>query len=399
VPVGEFQARSGRIPGGPVVGFNGKSFAIISVESAMQPDVYTAADIAAAARVPERLVTTLMARGEIRSIAAQVPAGQSVDLALYSFVAHDEAVRAVRALSAGLPVAMPVPAGALGRELFGPNPQTSRPTSMPLAVSTSLHSVVAAAILLAASLSAGATTTPTEPLKDPEPVRLVFLTTPGPGGGGGGGGLRMKAPPPKAERKGASSISSPLPVRKLPPPLEPKPRVVEPPPTPIEAKVLPPVMAPVATKPADTQDREGLMAKSEQAEPSSGPGAGGGVGTGQGTGLGQGTGSGIGDGSGGGTGGGPYRPGSGVEPPRLLKEVRAQYSDAARRANLEGEVDLEIVIRRDGSVGDVRVLKGLGMGLNEQAIQAVRQWRFSPARLKGTAVDVIVEVAVEFRLR
>jgi TonB family protein len=82
-----------------------------------------------------------------------------------------------------------------------------------------------------------------------------------------------------------------------------------------------------------------------------------------------------------------------------LKEVRALYSDQARRANLEGVVDLEIVIRRDGSVGDVRVMKGLGLGLNEQAIQAVRQWRFAPARLKGAPVDVIVEVSVEFRLR
>ena len=365
----------------------------------MQPDVYTARDIAAAARVPERLVATLLARGEIRSIASQLPAGHLVDATLYSFVAHDEAVRAVRALAEGLPVAVPVPVGSLGREIFGPSPGASRPSSMPLAVSSSLHGLVVATILFIGSLSAAATATPTEPLKDPDPVRLVFLAVPGPGGGGGGGGLRMKAPPPKAMRKGTSTISSPIPVRKLPPPLEARPRVVEPPPTPIEAKVLPPVMAPVATKPADAQDREGLMAKSEQPEPSSGPGAGGGVGTGQGTGLGQGSGSGIGEGSGGGTGGGPYRPGSGVEPPRLLKEVRAQYSDAARRANLEGEVELEIVIRRDGSVGDVKVLKGLGMGLNEQAIQAVRQWRFAPARLKGAAVDVIVEVAVEFRLR
>jgi len=369
------------------------------VEFAMQPDVYTVQDIAAAAGVPERLVAHLVARGEIRSVAALMPAGHPVDPGLYGYVSHEEAVRAVRALAAGLPVAMPVPAGTLGRELFGPAPQGNRPASMPLAVSTSLHGVVAATILLAGSLSATATPTPTEPLKDPEPVRLVFLATPGPGGGGGGGGLKMKAPPPKAERKGSSSVSSPLPVRKPPPPLEAKPRVVEPPPTPIEAKILPPVMAPIATKPADTQDREGLMAKSEETQPSSGPGAGGGVGTGQGTGLGQGDGSGIGEGSGGGTGGGPYRPGSGVEPPRLLKEVRAQYSDAARRANLEGEVELEIVIRRDGSVGDVKVLRGLGMGLNEQAIQAVRQWRFAPARLKGTPVDVIVEVAVEFRLR
>jgi len=159
------------------------------------------------------------------------------------------------------------------------------------------------------------------------------------------------------------------------------------------------VMAPIATKPADQQDREGLMVKSEEPKPSSGPGVGGGVGSGKGTGLGPGDGSGIGDGSGGGTGGGPYRPGSGVAPPRLLKEVRALYSDQARRANLEGEVELEIVIRRDGSVGDVKVMRGLGLGLNEQAVQAVRQWRFAPATLKGTPVDVIVEVSVEFKLR
>ena len=50
------------------------------------------------------------------------------------------------------------------------------------------------------------------------------------------------------------------------------------------------------------------------------------------------------------------------------------------------------MIRRDGSVGDVKVMRGLGLGLNEQAIQAVRQWRFAPATLKGTPVDVIVEV-------
>lgn len=163
--------------------------------------------------------------------------------------------------------------------------------------------------------------------------------------------------------------------------------------------MLPPVMAPVVTRPADERDREGLMAKVEEPEPSSGPGSGGGVGTGTGTGLGEGDGSGIGDGSGGGTGGGPYRPGSGVDPPRLLREVRAEYSDAARRANLEGEVVLEIVVRRDGSVGDVKILQGLGLDLNDRAIRAVRQWRFAPARLKGTPVDVVVEVAVEFRLR
>jgi protein TonB len=98
-------------------------------------------------------------------------------------------------------------------------------------------------------------------------------------------------------------------------------------------------------------------------------------------------------------GGGPYRPGSGVEPPRLLKEVRADYTDEARRANVTGEVVLEIVVRRDGSVGDVKIMQRLGAGLDQKAVQAVRQWRFSPARMKGVPVDVIVEVSVEFKLR
>ena len=58
-----------------------------------------------------------------------------------------------------------------------------------------------------------------------------------------------------------------------------------------------------------------------------------------------------------------------------------------------------IVVRRDGSVGDVKVLQGLGAGLDDRAAQAVRQWRFAPAQRRGAPVDVIVEVSVEFRLR
>ena len=79
--------------------------------------------------------------------------------------------------------------------------------------------------------------------------------------------------------------------------------------------------------------------------------------------------------------------------------MRADYTDEARRRAVEGEVELEIVVRRDGSVGDVKILKRLGAGLDERAVQAVRQWRFEPARRLGSPVDVIVEVAVEFKLR
>lgn len=361
----------------------------------LPPDVYTARDIAAAAGVSDTRVLDLLARGEIRSVAAQSPWGGQAELA--DFVAHDEAVRAVRALKAGTTVGVAGELG-LGRELFAHGVRAERSNTMPLVVSTSLHGLAIASILFIASLGLAVADERTEPIKD-EPIRMVFLVSPGPGGGGGGGGLMQKAPPPKATRKGVEKISSPLPARKLPPPMRPQPKPPEPPPPPLEAKVLPPVMAPIANKPAEAENREGVMAKAPEAPPSQGPGAGGGAGTGRGTGLGEGDGAGIGDGSGGGTGGGPYRPGSGVEPPRLLREVKADYSDEARRANIEGEVELEIVVRRDGTVGDVKVLRGLRGGLNERAIQAVRQWRFSAGKMKGVPVDVVVQVGVEFKLR
>ncbi len=79
--------------------------------------------------------------------------------------------------------------------------------------------------------------------------------------------------------------------------------------------------------------------------------------------------------------------------------MKADYSEEARRLRITGDVVLEIVVRRDGSVGDVKILEGLGGDLSERAVQAVRQWQFMPARRLGTAVDVVVEVAVEFKLR
>lgn len=358
-------------------------------------DVYTARDIAQAAGVSESRVLQLIARGEIRSIAAQLPI--AADPALATYIAHREAVRAVRALKQGSAVGVAGSLG-LGRELFAQAARAERSTTLPLIVSTTLHGLAVAAILFVASLGFAAADERTEPLKEPEPIRMVFLVAAGPGGGGGGGGLKFKTPPPKAMRKGPEKVSSPLPARTLPPPMRPQPKPPEPP-KPIEAKVITPVMAPIPEKKAEVEDRQGVLAKVPEAPPTQGTGSGGGVGSGQGTGLGQGDGSGVGEGSGGGYGGGPFRPGSGVEPPRLLREVRADYTDEARRGNIEGEVELEIVVRRDGSVGEVKILRGLRGGLNDRAVQAVRQWRFAPGRMKGVPVDVVVEVGVEFRLR
>ena len=79
--------------------------------------------------------------------------------------------------------------------------------------------------------------------------------------------------------------------------------------------------------------------------------------------------------------------------------MKATYTEDARRRGITGDVLLEVVVRRDGSVGDAHVLQSLGYGLEERAISAVKQWRFAPAMRKGVPVDVLVEVAVEFTLR
>jgi protein TonB len=160
------------------------------------------------------------------------------------------------------------------------------------------------------------------------------------------------------------------------------------------------VVAPVVMTASQPHEKEGVVEHpAPVATAGQGPGIGGRSGAGQGEGNGDGLGSGLGDGSGGGAGGGPYRGGSGIEPPRLLREVKADYTESARRRQLAGDVVLEIVVNRDGSVGKITVKKGLGEGLDQRAVEAVRQWQFAPAKRRGEAVDVIVEVSVEFKLR
>ena len=133
---------------------------------------------------------------------------------------------------------------------------------------------------------------------------------------------------------------------------------------------------------------------------STGPGSGGGVGTGEGTGLGSGRGAGAGPGSGGGFGGGAYRPGAGVSAPRLISQVKPRYTPDALERKVQGSVWLEIVVTREGRPGDVRVTRSLDAnGLDEEAIVAVRQWRFEPGRLAGAPVDVRVTVVMDFTIR
>lgn len=386
----------------------------------MQPidaEAYTIEEVATASRVPaERVVQAIRAGG----------------VSVYgTLICGADAVSLVRSLTrGGTDRRRALPLTVL------PEPPGRR--AGPMAISIAAHALLLAFLLTAASL--GLLSAPDTEQETPKlaPVRLVYLMQPGPGGGGGGGGMKMPELAPKAERKASPKprVSSPVPPpakrpapprpvpprpTPTPPAPQPKPIVVVPPappvpvpampapapapptPTPVPPTPAPPpppaVVAPVASIAADRNDRVGVPAESPGQSPSYGPGTGGGAGTGSGQGLGEGNGGGIGPGSGGGTGGGPFRPGTGITPPQLLREVRANYTDDARRRAIEGDVVLEIVVRRDGSVGQVRVLHSLGGGLEQRAVDAVRQWRFAPATRYGTAVDVVVEASVGFKLR
>jgi TonB family protein len=247
---------------------------------------------------------------------------------------------------------------------------------------------VVLAIVIGASVSGTRAQATPAPRTD---VRLVYLVAPGPGGGGGGGGNRSPLPPRNAERRGRARTSSAVPPTLAPPATAPRPAAA-PPPAAVEA--------PVVSAPADEIESPGVVEpEADQGADSLGAGGDAGAGAGSGGGVGDGTDNGIGEGDGGGTGGGPYRPGSGVEPPALLREVKPAYTEAARAAGIQGDVLIEVVVRRDGTVGDVRIIRGLGYGLDDRALEAVREWRFSAARRMGVPVDVLVEVAMEFRLR
>jgi TonB family protein len=351
-------------------------------------DVFSLEEVARAAGVDEARVRALVRDRQVRTCASQL-------------LACHEAVRAVVLLRAQQ--------GTNPQGLFAPPRGQARRHAVPMLASGSLHVALAVTLALIAATGVSGRI----PAVRPEPARLVFIALPGPGGGGGGGGLRIPKPVQKAELKGERRMRSPVVVarREKPKPREtPRetPRVETPPPvpkpveTPLDPAPPPPpppvpaVTAPVASVPADRDDKAGDLQGTGATQ---GPGAGGGSGTGNGTGTGEGSGPGIGPGSGGGTGGGPYRPGSGVTPPRLLREVKPDYTEEARRRGLSGEVVLEVIVRRDGTVGSVRVTHGLGGGLDQRAVDAVRQWRFAPGERLGTPVDVVVEVAVEFKLR
>jgi periplasmic protein TonB len=203
-------------------------------------------------------------------------------------------------------------------------------------------------------------------------------------GGGGGGGDRDKLQAPKGAlpKLSKEQITPPaIVIRNDNPKLPVPPTVVVPP----ELKL-------------PTLGALGDPLSKVLGPPSNGTGSGGGIGSGSGGGVGSGTGPGVGPGHGGGYGNGAYRVGGGVSAPKVLYDPDPEYSEEARKAKYQGTVVLWLVVAPDGKPQDIKVQRSLGMGLDEKAIEAVRQWRFEPAKKDGHAVPVMINVEVNFRL-
>jgi TonB family protein len=132
---------------------------------------------------------------------------------------------------------------------------------------------------------------------------------------------------------------------------------------------------------------------------SNGTGSGGGIGSGSGGGIGSGRGNGYGPGTGGNTGGSVYNLGGGDKQPVLVHSVEAEFSDEARRNKYQGICVIQIIIDAQGMPQNPRVVRSLGMGLDEKAIEAVKQYRFKPAMKDGkTPVAVRMNIEVNFHL-
>lgn len=121
-------------------------------------------------------------------------------------------------------------------------------------------------------------------------------------------------------------------------------------------------------------------------------------GTGSGTGIGSGHGNGIGPGSVSGAGGGVYQVGGSVRAPVLTYSVDPEFSEEARKAKFSGNVQVALVVDELGRPKSIRVERGVGMGLDEKAVEAVRQYKFRPAMKDGRPVPVELYIEVNFQI-
>jgi len=205
-------------------------------------------------------------------------------------------------------------------------------------------------------------------------------------GGGGGGGDRSPLPASKGRLPRVAT-------RQFTPPMavvnNPNPKLI------MEPTIIAP---PDANLPQINMAQYGDPFGRVGGPLSNGPGSGGGIGSGSGGGVGSGKGPGVGPGEGGGIGGGVYKIGGGVSAPVLLFKVEPEYSEEARKAKFQGTVVLYVVVDEKGMPRNLKVIRPLGLGLDEKAIEAVQKWRFKPGMMNGKPVAVAAQIEVNFRL-
>jgi periplasmic protein TonB len=202
------------------------------------------------------------------------------------------------------------------------------------------------------------------------------------GGGGGGDHASVKARRGTAPKFNNQQLSPPaIVVRNPTPKLQVEPTLLGPP----QLQLPPP-------------EKIGDLWSTNVTVPSNGLGRQAGVGRESGTGLGPGDGAGLGAGSEAGFGGESFRAGNGVSAPRATYDPDPEFSDEARKAKHQGIVVLSLVVDPAGRARNIRIVRALGMGLDEKAIEAVQKWQFAPGMKDGHAVAVQVNVEVNFRL-
>ncbi len=204
-------------------------------------------------------------------------------------------------------------------------------------------------------------------------------------GGGGGGGSHEIVDPIKGKL----------------PKLEKQP--IAPPMVPVVEKPKLPEESAIAVQPIKLPDNPnminiGVKNSANVTLASNGQGSGAGMGTGHGGGLGSGDGNGYGPGSGGNYGGGVEHIGGGVKAPVAIYTIDPEFSEEARRAKYQGEVMMQIIVDAQGNVQSPRVVRPLGMGLDEKALEAVMKYKFKPGTKEGKPVAVYMTIAINFRL-
>ncbi|MGH9488976.1 MAG: energy transducer TonB [Terriglobales bacterium] len=214
---------------------------------------------------------------------------------------------------------------------------------------------------------------------------VLAPASPKPLGGGGGGGLHVLRTPSRGK----------LPVFRRHP--------LAPPMVKVQFKPLLPVQPALAVEKRISLPQPNLPQFGDPvavaAPPTNGPGSMEGAGVGASGGVGPGNGAGYGPGSGGNLGGGMASVGADVSSPVVVYDPDPQFTDAARKARYYGTVVLEVDIGTDGRAHNIRVIQPLGLGLDQKAIDAVRLWRFIPAkRRNGQPVEVAADIQVHFRL-